>query len=73
MGRADTPRHLGMSFIAVGTLAMLAAVWQHENFLKDIGASRIRRRLPISVVVAVVVILIGVLTFFGVWMRTGPF
>jgi putative membrane protein len=71
--RPDAPRHLGMTLIAVGTLALLAAIWQHQNFLKDIGASHMRHRLPITVVVATVVVLIGSLAFFGVWMRAGPF
>lgn len=69
----DAPRHLGMSLIAVGTLALAVAVRQHRDFLKDIGASQMRRRLPLPVAVAIVVVLIGLLTFFGVWLRTGPF
>src|SRR5579862_1242060 len=40
--RPQTPRNLGMSLIALGTLALAAAAWQHLNFLKEIGVSRAR-------------------------------
>jgi putative membrane protein len=73
MRRPDAPRHLGMTLIAVGTLALIAAILQHRNFLRDIGASGVRRTKPITVVVAVVVVLIGILTFYSVWMHAGPF
>jgi putative membrane protein len=71
--RPQTPRNLGMSLIALGTLALAAAAWQHLNFLKDIGASRTRHIRSISFVVAIAVILIGCITFYGVWLRHGPF
>ncbi len=31
--RPQAPRNLGMSLIALGTLALSAAAWQHRNFL----------------------------------------
>jgi putative membrane protein len=71
--RPQTPRNLGMSLIALGTLALAAAAWQHMNFLKDIGASRVRYMTSISFVVAMAVILIGCITFYGVLLRHGPF
>ena len=71
--RPQTPRNLGMSLIALGTLALAAAAWQHLNFLKEIGASRTRCIRSISFVVAIAVILIGCITFYGVLLRHGPF
>src|SRR5580765_5909283 len=35
--RPQAPRNLGMSLIALGTLALCAATWQHRNFLNEIG------------------------------------
>jgi len=70
--RPQAPRNLGLSLIALGTLALAAAAWQHRNFLKEIG-SRVRLHRSISFVVAIVVILIGVITFYGVVLRKGPF
>ena len=73
ISRPQAPRNLGMSLIALGTLALSAAAWQHRNFLKQIGASRARHVWSISFVVAIAVILIGLITFYGVLLRHGPF
>lgn len=70
--RPQAPRNLGLSLIALGTLALSAAAWQHRNFLKEIGAPE-RLHKSISFVVAIFVILIGVITFYGVLLRKGPF
>jgi putative membrane protein len=71
--RPQAPRNLGLSLIALGTLALVAATWQHRKFLKTIGASDKQNMISISVVVAMVVILIGLVTFYGVLLRQGPF
>jgi putative membrane protein len=71
--RPQAPRNLGMSLVALGTLALMAAAWQHRNFLKEIGASRKRHSLSVSFVVAMAVILIGLITFYGILLRQGPF
>src|SRR5712672_3023635 len=46
--RPQAPRNLGMSLIALGTLALSAASWQHRNFLKEIGASEKQHTISIS-------------------------
>lgn len=69
----QAPRNLGLTLIALGTLALIAAAWQHRNFLNDIGASETRQAWSISFVVAILVILIGSITFYGVLLRHGPF
>jgi putative membrane protein len=71
--RPHASRNLGMTLIALGTLALAAAAWQHLNFLKQIGAFQARHLWSISFVVAVVVVLIGFITFYGVLLRHGPF
>src|SRR5271154_6111839 len=71
--RPQAPRNLGMSLIALGTLALAAAAWQHRVFLNGIGASRGRHLWSVSFVVALAVILIGIVTFYGVLLRHGPF
>jgi hypothetical protein len=52
---------------------LCAAAWQHWNFLNEIGASRMPHARSLSFVVAILVILIGFLTFYGVLLRHGPF
>src|ERR1700685_3093486 len=56
--RPQAPRNLGMSLIALGTVALSAAAWQHRRFLKEIGANQTRHVLSVSYVVAICVILI---------------
>jgi putative membrane protein len=71
--RPQAPRNLGLSLIGLGTLALVAAAWQHRSFLNELGASKKRRVWSLSFVVAIFVILIGVITFYGVLLRKGPF
>jgi putative membrane protein len=71
--RPQAPRNLGLSLIALGTLALTAAAWQHRSFLNRIGAPQGRHVWSVSFVVAMAVILIGLLTFYGVLLRHGPF
>src|SRR5579872_2367541 len=71
--RPQAPRNLGLTLIALGTLALSAAAWQHRNFLNKLGASHGRHVWSVSFVVAMAVILIGVVTFYGVLLRHGPF
>ena len=71
--RPNAPRNLGLSLIAVGTLALMAAALQHKSFLKQLAPSRKRQTLSVSFVVAMGVILIGVVTFYGVLFHSGPF
>jgi putative membrane protein len=69
----QAPRNLGLTLIGLGTIALAAAAWQHRNFLNDIGASQNRHVWSISFMVAIFVILIGCVTFYGVLLRHGPF
>lgn len=71
--RPDAPRNLGMTLIALGTLALIAASWEHRHFLNEIGATQKRHIWSITFVVAVFVVLIGAVSFYGVLLRSGPF
>jgi putative membrane protein len=71
--RPQAPRNLGMSLIALGTLALTAGAWQHRRFLNRLGASQGRHVWSVSFVVAMAAILIGIITFYGVLLRHGPF
>jgi putative membrane protein len=67
------PRNLGLTLVALGTLALAAAALQHRQLLKRIGTPSGRHVWSISFVVAIAVVLIGLLAFYGVWLRHGPF
>jgi putative membrane protein len=71
--RPNAPRNLGLSLITVGTLGLMAAAWQHRVFLKKIGGSQKQHNVSVSFVVAMAVILIGIVTFYGVLLHSGPF
>ena len=71
--RPQAPRNLGLTLIALGTLALVAATWQHWSFLKSVQSDKTRHLWSISFVVAIFVILIGLITFYGVLLRHGPF
>lgn len=73
ISRPQAPRNLGLSLIALGTLALVAAAWQHRSSLNELGASKKRHAWSLSFVVALFVILIGFITFYGVLLRKGPF
>jgi uncharacterized membrane protein YidH (DUF202 family) len=73
IARPQAPRNLGMTLIALGTLGLMAAAWDHRTFLNRIGAAEGRHIWSISFVVALFVILIGLVTFYGVLLRHGPF
>src|SRR6266567_2992834 len=53
--RAQAPRNLGLTLVALGTLALAAAAWQHLHLLHEIGASR-QHVWSISFVVAIAVV-----------------
>ena len=71
--RPQTPRNLGLTLIALGTLALAAATWQHWQFLKEMHISQKSHNWSIAFVVAILVVLIGLVTFYGVLLRHGPF
>jgi uncharacterized membrane protein YidH (DUF202 family) len=71
--RPQAPRNLGLTLIALGTLALVAATWQHWNFLKSVRSGQARHLWSFSFAVAILVILIGLITFYGVLLRHGPF
>ncbi len=71
--RPQAPRNLALTLIALGTLALAAAVWQHWKVLKTIRTPQAQNGWPIAFVVAVLVILIGLIAFYGVLLRSGPF
>jgi inner membrane protein YidH len=73
VARPQAPRNLGMTLIALGTLALVGAAWQHRRYLNEIGVSQNRHLWSISFAVANLVALIGVIAFYGVLVRNGPF
>jgi putative membrane protein len=64
-------RILGLSFIIIGTLALLAAALNHRQDLKQIEQGRFtyKSRLSLSFVVAIALIAVGVFAFLGILIK----
>ncbi len=73
MLRPQAPRNFGLALVALGTLTLIGAIAEHRHFLKRIGSARRATMWSLAVIVAILVALIGVLTFLGILLRTGPF
>lgn len=71
--RPQASRNLGLTLIALGTLALAGAAWQHVDFLRHIGEPEQTHLWSIAFVIAICVVVIGVLTFYGVLLRQGPY
>ena len=61
-------RTIGLSFIAIGTLALLVAALNHRQDLRriDRGDFTYSSRLSLSFVVAIALILVGLFAFVGI-------
>jgi len=61
-------RNLGLCFIAIGTLALLCAAFNHHQDLRRInrGDFTYSSRLSLSFVVAIALILVGLFAFVGI-------
>lgn len=71
--RPQAPRNLGLTLIALGTVTLLVAAWQHRNFLRKARTHQMQPTWSLSFAVAIAVILIGAIAFYGVLLRHGPF
>lgn len=65
-------RKVGLCFIAIGTLALLFAAFDHRQNLRRLnrGDFTYSSRLSISFVVAIALILIGLFAFIGTLLST---
>ena len=69
--RPQAPRNLGLTLIALGTLALAAATWQHWNFpIRSRGSRSGTCGLSPFVVGVIFVILIGLITVL--WCPATP-
>ena len=66
------PRNLGLTFIGLGIGSLVIAVVQNWRVRAQLAAGG-RRPFSLSLAVAAIVALIGVLAFMNVLFRIGPF
>ncbi|MEN6370541.1 MAG: DUF202 domain-containing protein [Armatimonadota bacterium] len=71
--RAQAPRNLGLTLVALGTLSLIAAAIQHRLYLNEMGVKKGRHLWSLAFIVSILVILIGVLAFVGMFLGEGPY
>jgi len=67
------PRNLSLAFIGSGIFALGIALVQNWQFIREICGPGGRRPFNLSLAVAGIVALIGILAFVNVLFRIGPF
>lgn len=65
-------RNLGLAFVTLGTLALVAAAIQHRVFLNEMGVKEGKRLWSIAFIVALVMVVIGLLAFVSIMTGRGP-
>jgi uncharacterized membrane protein YidH (DUF202 family) len=70
---AGGPRNLGMTLIALGTAALIAATIQHWRTIRKLREKHPVIESSMTLPVAIVVALVGLVAFLSVLLRAGPF
>ncbi|MEN6519850.1 MAG: DUF202 domain-containing protein [Armatimonadota bacterium] len=71
--RAQAPRNLGLTLVALGTLSLIVAAIQHRIYLNQMGVKEGRYLWSLSFIVAIFVVLIGIFVFIGMLSGEGPY
>ena len=66
-------RNLGATLILLGTASLVGATWQHWRVLKQMKADGNPVGFSLSLVVAILITVVGLLAFLGAFIRTGIF
>ncbi len=71
--RDQGPRNLGLTLIGLGTFSLIIACIQHWKYLKKLRPDQPYKPLSLTLIVAWVVGVIGLLAFFSILFSYGPF
>jgi putative membrane protein len=66
-------RNFGLALVSLGTLALVAAIIQHFGFLRELRSLGNVPRWTLTVTVALVTVVLGVLGLAGIVFDVGPF
>lgn len=69
----NSPRNVGLTLIGMGTGALIVACVQYRRHLRILGPAPTFKLFDLTFTVAVLLALVGVLMFGGVWLRAGPY
>ena len=68
----DAPRNFGLALIGIGTFALLVACVQHWRCVKKLRADQPYNPWDLTIVVAILIGLFGLLVFVSMLFRSGP-
>ncbi len=71
--RHHGPRNLGLSLIGLGIFSLVIASIQHWRYVKKLNPEGTYNPLNLPFIVACIVCIIGLLAFFSILFRFGPF
>jgi putative membrane protein len=71
--RLRGPRNLGLTLIALGTVALVVAAIQHWQTIRKLRERSEVIESSMTLPVAVVVAIVGVIAFVSIVLRVGPF
>jgi putative membrane protein len=74
--RLQTPRNVGLTLIGIGTFALAVACIQHRRYVAQLirmSPGRPRKAWDLSLIVAFLLLLLGILMFGSIILRSGPF
>lgn len=70
--RADAPRNVGLTLIAIGTFALILACIQHIKYITGLGLHLRDKFWDISLLVGMLIGLLGFLMFWSIVFNAGP-
>jgi putative membrane protein len=71
--RPQAPRELGLTLIGIGTFAVIVASVQHWNYVKKLRPDQPCKIWDLTLVVACLIALLGLLMFGSILFRAGAF
>jgi putative membrane protein len=67
------PRNVGLTLVGLGTAALIVACVQYRQHLRALGPDATVKLLDLTLTVALLLTLVGVLMFGGILLHSGPF
>jgi len=69
----NAPRNVGLTLVGMGTAALVVACVQYRRHLRVLGSDPTFKLVDLTLTVAVLLVLVGVLMFGGILLHSGPF
>jgi putative membrane protein len=71
--RPNAPRNVGLTLVGMGTAALVVACVQYRRHLRTLGSDPTFKLFDLTLTVAVLLVLVGILMFGGILFHNGPF